>query len=420
MNSYSVPVSKIPKVDSSIRLIIYGLFLHSFFGILFSVYEIPALRAPQILGVVLLLIATKRLFAFYNVKMKYNIIFTLFIVCQLLIVFRIQLINMDNLRLMLFDQLNLFSYFIPLCFFLPVKLGHFKFFCKALTLFSLIFFLFHLFVIFSFPINNFTDNIVISSLPPVGLLLLLVSFIEKKYAIISLIIVSLIMIIGLVYGRRTVVLTSGLYIVFSFCLNVLFNKRRSFTLKFFSVSLIGVAIFFLVNFFTSSDDSSIFQIKDRIDTDSRTEVVNAFVNDFGEFDYLVGRGINGAFYNPTKYWNLENDDYREVVWRTNIENGYLYFILKGGIIYLALFLIMIFRAIYLAFFRANNLFVKGTALYLVVYLTEMIGFGQPAVIIKYFLVWVCIGICSSAKFRKLSNQQVHHFINFPSGKTKRI
>lgn len=382
-----------------------SIFFYSFFGILFSVYSIDYFRIPQTISIIVFFVVSYY-FIIHYLKSSKKILFTVFCVIQIFIVIRLNNLNAEVLRLILFDTLHFSSYLIPFVVFLPIRLSSLTKIFRNLFIFSLIFILLHLYLIYQNPINNFTDFIVISSLPPVGIILLLAHYVNKKLVVSSFIIVFIVLIIGLIYGRRSVVVNASLFILFFFSINVLVNQKIRFEFKILTVIFTILACVYLINYFIGSMDAGNFEIFNRFDEDSRSDVFKAFIKDFNYFDYLVGRGIDGAYYDPMKYWNLTNDDYKEVNYRTNIENGFLYMIMKGGLIYLVSFLLILLRAIYLGFFKSNNLLVKGLAAYLLIYFFDMFVYGQPTFSIKYCLVWICISFCFSKKMLKMSEGQL--------------
>ncbi len=219
-----------------------------------------------------------------------------------------------------------------------------------------------------------------------------------------------ILIIGLVYGRRSVVVNAALFILFWFNINVFINHKIRFEFKIIAVIFAIFSCGYLIYYFLGNVNESSFEIFNRINEDSRSDVFKAFIKDFGYSDYLVGRGIDGSYYDPMKYWNFANDDYREVNYRTNIENGFLYMIMKGGLIYLITFLLILLRAVYLGFFKSKNSLVKGLASYLLIYLFDMFVYGQPTFSIKYCLVWISISVCLSTKMLNMDEKKLLEFI----------
>ncbi len=114
----------------------------------------------------------------------------------------------------------------------------------------------------------------------------------------------------------------------------------------------------------------------------------AFIGDIRGVDFIIGRGSRGRYYYP---------GLRKM--RDIIEWGYLFVILKGGLIMLILILSLALPAVYFGLFRTNNLFSKGCAFLVLGWLVEMVPFGLPSATMKYVMVWLAIGCCWSRAMR---------------------
>lgn len=388
-----------------------SIFLYSFFAVLWTVFRSSDSRIPQTIAFIIFLIISIKLLSNYINQKRKEMLFSFFLLWQFFIIIRVEFLNIKELRFFLFEPIHFLSYLIPLVVLMPISIINFKKISYSLLFFSLIFLFLNFFLILKFPINNFTDLIAMSSLPTAGILILLSKYSNKYIIATALLIVISVLLIGLMYGKRSVILGALLFLFFSFLTNVILNKKLSFFLKSSCLIFIAVISIYSVNSFLNSADKSKYAIFDRADTDSRSGVITAFTKDFQFNDFLIGRGIDGAYYNPMKYWSFDNEESREVTYRTNIENGFLYLIMKGGVIWLFLFLIILFRAMYLGFFKSKNLFSKALACYLFIYFIDMFVFGQPTFSIKYLLVWVCIALCTSIRFRSINENQLMRLIN---------
>lgn len=141
---------------------------------------------------------------------------------------------------------------------------------------------------------------------------------------------------------------------------------------------------------------------------NRTGIRNDFEKDFNEtpFDWIIGRGINGSYYSRS----IESDD---VNWdRGTIEYGYLYLILKGGVVELALYIFVLLYASFLGF-KSNNLLCKAMAFFVVFQVYELIPFGLPKISIIFFLTWRFVPLLASERFRKIDNTLVKRILNDP-------
>lgn len=171
-----------------------------------------------------------------------------------------------------------------------------------------------------------------------------------------------------------------------------------------AVAILGISVFSYIN-------STFTLLISRINEDTRSGVEQFFYQSFNgkELDWIFGRGINGTYYCP-----IFKNVYRDV-----IETGYLFMILKGGLIYLCLFMFILLYSAYLGFFKTKNSLSKAMSLYLLVHLISLIPFGLPSFSFEYIIVWICVLYCQSGKFRALTDAMLkNHFLTNFSYKTK--
>lgn len=149
-------------------------------------------------------------------------------------------------------------------------------------------------------------------------------------------------------------------------------------------------------------------------SNSRTEYVYPdFISDFNsnkrlEFevnrDWLIGRGLNGSYYSQifeiTVDRDLKDDNSlgRKAGYRTEIESGYLFYVLKIGLIGLILKILIFIIAIYYGF-KSRNKFTNTCCFIIIHHLFLMIPGGLPEFSMGNFLVWACVGACLSSETR---------------------
>lgn len=136
----------------------------------------------------------------------------------------------------------------------------------------------------------------------------------------------------------------------------------------------------------------------KIDNESRGGVEENFFADMDYASWIIGRGALGSYFDMNF---MDSNPYR-----TEIETGYLYLILKGGIIYLIIYTTVLLRAFYLGFFKSNNTFTKAFACLALICCIELIPFGVPMLNIKYFSLWFGVGVCLNKEIRALSNKDI--------------
>lgn len=215
------------------------------------------------------------------------------------------------------------------------------------------------------------------------------------------------MIVGLllvtVAARRTSIFMYLIMFIFTFYLYVFKSgKRKRFTRLLFVFTLIGAGAII----FTMYSDSAFSILLTRLDADTRSGVHVAFFADFAgkPLDLIFGRGLNGTYYHP----GISEG----VIYRNVVETGYLYLILKGGILYLVMFLYILLHAAYKGFFKSNNRLTKGMALYIVAHVLFLYPFGLPAFSFEYVILWVSILFCESIFWRSKNDNEIIQHLNF--------
>lgn len=137
-------------------------------------------------------------------------------------------------------------------------------------------------------------------------------------------------------------------------------------------------------------------------TDTRTFLYIEVFKDLEENKSLIfGKGSNATYFSD--YFKNNKGD-SEI--RLNVEVGILSLLLKGGMIAVILNLTMLFIAIYLAFFRSENLYVVGIGFMLLIHTILLFVENIPGYTTYNFLIWFFIGVCLSKKIRYYNTKQI--------------
>lgn len=232
-------------------------------------------------------------------------------------------------------------------------------------------------------------NLLTSLIAPLVLFLLksIISKKDWKYATLNICIALLVAIIA---GRRSSSFAYILVIISSYF--VVFKKSASGTFNLIILAAIGITIIYQFGFL----DFFISKIGD----DSRSGVVENFYDDMDTFSWIFGRGALGTYYDPShNFFDIDGN-------RTEIESGYLNMILKGGIIYLALYVIVLAKAFYKGFYKTNNDFTKAFACICLITCLELIPYGIQSFNLKYLSVWLGVGFCFNQQVRQMTNTEI--------------
>ena len=234
-----------------------------------------------------------------------------------------------------------------------------------------------------------------------SILLLTFSYHSKRVNLITVTTVLLVLAVNMLLARRNQVLYFSSVLFFSYCIHVFhqstYLRKRKLRMMILSSFLL---LFFCVLIYVNVDKFSLFF--DRIQTgmESRTYIIDLFYEDFNSKpkDWIWGRGIFGGFQGGVQ----STDDFTG--YRSTIENGYLFLILKGGWIYLGLFIVISLKAIYNSFRKSKNLLCKAFAGIILIYFIDMIGFGLPSSTLRYVIVFIAIGGCYSNELLQCTDE----------------
>jgi len=223
------------------------------------------------------------------------------------------------------------------------------------------------------------------------LLIIFFDYLSRKQKIVVLIASSVMGLIAIWLARRELLL--GLLLAYLFYLFVWFAKQKHRLLKLIPIGAVVLIIYFYL--LPTLFNLSFFQnVTTKGFNDTRTFVEVYFWNDISQ-DFntiLYGKGIDGMYYAP----NIDpTSDYRY-----SIETGYLHLLLKGGVVYLILMILIFLLPIIKGLFRSRSNVSKCAALYLLHVLCMMYPGNPFRFLPSFFLMWLCVSlIYSENKFK---------------------
>jgi len=236
-------------------------------------------------------------------------------------------------------------------------------------------------------------------------LLLTSQFSRKRYVFgVALIYNLLTIYLFAHYGSRGILMDYIILLLFM----IVFRLRSPFLefadrMRIYFAGLIVIILVMAFGYLATS--SYVFQrgfSKDAFE-ESRSVVFQDFFLDFSSTtDWVIGRGLDG-----TVFRSLNIDEERAGY----IENGFLTVTLKGGLLYLIPFILILLRASYLGFFRSNNDMVKAMAALLLIYVMMMIHFNLPAYTTRYVFIWIATSTCFTPVLRNYSNEEIYQAMN---------
>jgi hypothetical protein len=393
--------------DSNINMFLTGFVLYVL-GYMLSVtntIDIVACQGLQISGLILVIP-----FAVLLCKSKFDneylkIVFIVFALWTAGIIARGIKMDYNSLKELFFDPIvGIMGYLVPLVLLFPRNISIYK---KVFTVIVLFAVLYMLFVLIFFKdmrsyaaIDPVSQSLIenFATLGKTGEFLLMTYLFQKRKKKILAIVVSLITIyFAIVRARRGLLLTCGVTLTTCFLLYLSTTKQKVLAI----ILAVAMAAGAFVYMQSMSGNGMFTFLMARKDEDTRSNVEQSLIADMNRMESYVGRGINGMYYCPGVVNAINGTSYRTV-----IETGYLQIILKGGKIYLLLFLLILIPAVIKGLFYSKNIFAKGAALWILLwlfYLYPVIGTGFG---LYYIIVWLCVGICYSKRILEMSDSQL--------------
>lgn len=364
----------------------------------------------QIIGFGILLFGCIPLIKFKINNSYLKLIFPIYFLWLLLIICRGYQLDYVSIKNSFIDPGGVLLYFTPLVILLPQKLIFYKRIFDVIIIMG-IFFIFCDVLFIKGLLDRYNDltkeyigTFTILSLP-CGFILFTYSYHSNRRLLIAWASVILSLLFAIYRARRGLSFICLSIIMFAYY-TYLVNTKKKILIIYLSILTIVLGVFSISNTYKINKNGLFSYVLQRGDADTRTGVEVYFYNDMKIKDWLIGRGINGEYYCP----GIDSD---ETDYRSYIETGYLQIILKGGIISLALYLLIAIPAIFLGFFYSKNLLSKASAIWIFIAIISLYPTTVDAFSLQYLLVWISIGVCYSKKIRSLTNSTIREIISTP-------
>ena len=413
------------KQETSLNIFWFGFFIYTLFYVLSMVesgFISPAnCQAFQILGFLGMIMGCMGLMKFKFDSNYLKQLFILNLIYSATIVLRGSQYDKEALKQMLLNVVfGILPYFASVVLLLPRNIAAYKKIFTVLLFFGAS----YLVCVFLFyntlrdydrlnlAAQGLVEDLTVMLALPVGFMLICYPYniankkdmfgIGKKNAfMIFMFIVTLFFAIfrarrGLIFMCLTTFLCVGMIAILS-------TKKKMLIIILTSLVILIASLFVF-----SMKDHHIFNfLIERGEEDTRTGVEVWMYADMSPTDWVIGKGIKGQYYCPV----VENvNDAEGAGYRDNIETGYLQIILKGGIISLALLLLMFVPAVYKGLFKSKNVLSKAAALWIFLWIIYLYPSGGIVFTMNYVLVWIAVGICYSEKIRNLPDSTIKNYL----------
>lgn len=371
----------------------------------------------QLLGVVIFMIPTIHLIRF---KIENNYLKNIYIVyCGWLffVVVRGFLFNREYLFNTLIEAYGgVFQYLAPLILLFPKNLIYLKKVIKVI--FTLSIFYIVCVIVFIRPLlASYSENsqtIIeyfskILSIPCGFILLNIIYNTDKRksWEILGklwvLFVVILTFLFAVIRARRGLMFMSVNILLFTYIVYS-YAYRSSLFFKFFPLLIVFFVSIYAFTLYSGKRQGMFSFLGQRLNEDSRSNVVEYFYLDMNKKDWIVGKGIDGLYYCPT---GATEDGFRAV-----IETDYLQIILKGGFISLGLLLLIVIPAIFKGLFYSKNILSKAAAIWIILWMIALFPSTVTTFSLNYLLVWISIGICYSKEIRDMPEDSVKEYFGY--------
>ena len=335
-------------------------------------------------------------------------LFIIYSIWQVTVILRGISLDYSSIKVMIFDaESGLFRYFAPLILLFPRNPLYYKKIVYVIVGLGILFLLYDVLYIdnllnLDYENNNtkFTYEHFVKILSvPSGVILLTLIYQKKKVKYFAFLVIIVSILFAVYRARRALIVMTLSPLLISYIL-YLYAEKKNFVIALIPFLLLFFALNFSGNQFGSKIPKIFSLLSDRATEDTRTGVEIMFYKDMTTTEWIVGKGYNGTYYCPDIDVGSKSD------YRHMIETDYLYIILKGGIISLALVILMAVPAFIKGLFFSNNILSKAAAIWILLWLMELYPANVTTFSMHYLLFWVSIGICYSENLREASDDEL--------------
>lgn len=409
----------VKKEAKNIQIFWAGFFIYTLSFVQSSALMNPNFKlynAVQALGLVILVYATIRLSHFKFETNYLKTIFILYFFWILIVILRGVSFDYTFFKKIIFDPYRgLFLYLAPLILLFPLKIFNLRTAFTITIVFGVCFILYvllfrsRLFDVGTEDARTLLEYLAKTLGLSAGLILLTYSYHTFRKSAFSVILILITLFFAILQARRGLIFTSSLILLFGIYTLLYNNKKRVstvlVTVTFSVLAFIGLATFIM-------QDNKFFKfVKERKNEDTRGELEIFYYADMDIEDWTIGRGMSGLIAAPLDVDDENSDSIPG--YRDGIEADYLNIILKGGIISLALLLLMTVPAIFQGLFNSKNTLSKASGMWILLWILDLYPTTVTTFTLNYLLVWICVGICYSSEIRNMDDSSLKELFNKP-------
>lgn len=242
-----------------------------------------------------------------------------------------------------------------------------------------------------------------------GFLLSLTVCFNQKERILIWGIWGIYLLLMLLNARRNVCFSLSLYALIAFAFYMYYKRNNSLMVLIICL-LFGISCCIIsLNWNTLTHDT--FRgLSSRLFEDTRSGIERSFMKDFKKApvkEWLFGRGTKGTYYQNPPF----NENGKLVKHRLVIETGYLNLILKSGITYMVVIVLLILVGAYRCF-QSTNRYIKYIGFFLLTYVIDLYS-ANPLIpySARSTLFWFCISIAFSKPYSQAYLSQLANILS---------
>jgi len=340
--------------------------------------------------------------------------FILFCSWSLFVIVRGFQFNYLFLKNMFLNSRNgLLLYLVPLTMLFYHNLNHIKKVFNAIAILCIAFIFYDLIFIkeLLFPYNNFLSQGILESFVQdlsfaSGFIVLTYVYHTRKRTLLAVFVLILTFLFAVLRARRGLIFISFSMLIFSYIIYQYANKSKVINIV-FSILFMMLIAYIGVTVYLNHRSDTFSLITERMQDDSRSGVLQYFYMDLQTSDWIIGKGIDGRYYCP----GIGEGNGVVSVYRKVIEAGYLQTILRGGLISLALYLLIAIPAIIRGIFFSKNILSKAAGIWILILLMYSYPGTMATFTMHYIIVWISIGICYSRRIGNMSDESIKKIIS---------
>lgn len=408
--------------QTTVQRIIFSIFIYVVGGFLYNVTTTTIGNTIQLIAALYFfkqVIYSRKVLDITNIpKFFYTFLFSwLVILCVRMFFYDDNNLADLNLQKALIDFFCGYRVFPVFMIFIPLIVTKanisMRYFVKISILLTIVFlfvypFAFWKMTTFQFSLNSAAEeggyqdfishaSLGIGTLCPAFILLFWKRYLSKKTWYLFLIATIANLLIVMFMARRGSVVLTLLNFILLWMLYTIHNNKISKIRMFLFAILIAFCAFAI---FSSLSNSFFSLLIERGDSDTRSGVANAFLKDFtGIENWLYGRGLLGTYYD--RIFGAQ---------RYSIETGYMFILLRGGLLYLIPYVMLLSFSSIRGYYKSKNIFIKSIAIIQFVSIIELYPWGYPLFNFKFFIIWLGVYVCNSRYYLNMTDDDVQNKI----------